>query len=99
MGFGSGEGSSPSDPPFAQLGGEGTSGGWKDKLGQIGAGLANSGDDDFKKGLAGAGDMKAFQKRRDMNKRIQERTPDQQRRQGVRDLAEQTMNSFSGGME
>lgn len=70
MGYGTGTGFSPSDPPLAQLSGE-TSGGWRDKLGAFGAGLINAGDEDFKKGLAGAGDMAAFYKRRDERKQRQ----------------------------
>jgi len=97
MNFGSGEGSSNSDPPFAQLGGR-TSGGWRDKLGALGAGLVNAGDDDFKKGLQGAGDMMAYYKRRDANKRSQKSGLGGGERQQVRDEAEQFLgNNKSGG--
>ena len=94
MGFGSGEGSSPSDPPFSQLGGE-TSGGWRDKIGAFGAGIFNaSAPDSMKRGLSGAGEMRAFQKRRDANKRIQGHSVDEANRQSIRDEAASKLDEY-----
>lgn len=96
---GSGEGFSPADPPFAQLGGE-TTGGFRDKFkaAMTGAFQATA-PDEMKQAVAGTGDMRAFQKRRDMSRRIQQRTPDEERRLHNRERAEQTLQGFSGGNE
>lgn len=95
MSTGSNAGSSPADPPFAQLSGS-TKGGWGDFASQIGAGLIAGGDANFSKSLNAAGDMKAFQKRRDQNKNLEQYGIGAGQRQQLRDSAEELLKSHGG---
>ena len=95
--FGSGEGSSPSDPPFAQMGGS-TSGGWKDTLSAGAQGAFNAIAPDYmKKAVAGVGDARAFQKRRDAAKFKQQKGGEAGQRQLVRDQAMERLKEYGGG--
>jgi hypothetical protein len=93
LGFGSNEGSSPADPPFAQLGGQGSRG-WRDTLqaGAVGAFNATA-PDEMKNAVAGVGDMRAFQRRRDAAKHKQQQGGEAGERQMIRDRAEQFLGN------
>ena len=94
---GSGEGISSSDPPFAQLGGE-TSGGWRDTVGQFGYGLFEAtAPESMKRAFHGSGQMKAFQKRRDMIGREQYRGLGEGKRLRIRQQAEEKLREYEGG--
>ena len=67
MGYGSSEGSSPSDPPFAQLRNftQDSKTPWKDKLSVFAGGAFNSlAPDEMKSAVSGAGDQAAYLKRK-----------------------------------
>ena len=93
MSYGSGEGSGPADPPFAQL--SGASGGVGDYMQRFGSGAFNSLAPSYMRRAAqGAGDMAAFQKRRDANKRIQGNSMTERGKVSTRDKARELLNEY-----
>lgn len=98
IGFGSNEGSSPADPPFAQLGGDKV--GWRDTLKAGASGAFNAiAPDEMKAAVAGVGDMRAFQKRRNAAKQKQALGLGAGERQTVRSRAEQVLGQGGGPMD
>lgn len=95
VGFGSGEGYSPADPPFAQLGP--TSGGWRDALKAGAAGAFNAiAPAEMKSAVAGVGEMKAYQRRRDMARRKQHGSMAEAAREEVRNEAKMRLEEYGG---
>ena len=93
MSYGSGEGSGPADPPFAQL--SGASGGVGDYMQRFGSGAFNSLAPSYMRRAAqGAGDVAAFQKRRDANKREQNRGFMDRKKIGPRDEAGNLLDQY-----
>lgn len=96
IGFGSSEGSSPADPPFSQLQGE-TEGGWRDRLhaGAAGA-FASVAPDYMRRAVQGVGEVRAFQKRRDMNRSKQHLLAGEADRERVRNEAKMRLEEYGG---
>ena len=93
---GSGEGSSPADPPFAQLAGGDTN--WKDKLGIFAQGAFNSIAPDFmRRAVGGAGDAAAYLKRKKAARNAQQLGIGSAEREFIRNKATERLKEFGGG--
>ena len=93
--YGSSSGSSPYDPPFAQLSDSSRS--WKDRAGIFASGAFNSLAPDYmKSAVGGAGDYAAYLKRKRSGGMGQQQGMMGRRRQSTRDRANQLLNEYAG---